>query len=235
MIQLNLLPDVKKEFIKAQKTRNKIIGVSIMVIIGSIGLTVLALVYVVGIQQIAIKLASDDIARKSRELQSIEDLGKYLTVQNQLQALPALHGNKTAYSRLFDALQQLIPSAPNNVGLTSIDAINEDKTIKLSGNAPTYEALNVFKDTLVNADVEYKLSGSDEVTKEKLFEAVEVQSLNLNRVNNSQVVSFDILVTYSEDVFKAGTKDVKVTVPNIQTTQSRLQSPQPVFNNGGGR
>lgn len=235
MIQLNLLPDIKKEFIRAQKTRNKIIGVSILVIIASVGLTVLAFVYVVGIQQIAIKLASDDINKKSKELRGIQDLGKYLTVQRQLESLPALHANKTAYSRLFDALQQLIPSAPNNVGLSSIEVLDSDKTVKLSGNAPTYEAVNVFKDTLVNADVEYKPDGAEEATKEKLFTAVEVQSLLLNRVNNSQVVSFDILVTYREDVFKAGTKDVKVTIPNIQTTQSKLQSPQPLFDNEGGR
>lgn len=234
MIELNLLPDIKKEFIKAQKSRNRVIAASVLLVIGSIGLTIVAFLYVVVGQQVVIAFINSDIESKTKSLQSKEDLGKYLTVQNQLEALPDLHANKTMYSRLYDYIPKLNPSAPNSVKLLTLVASDEDKTITFTGVTPTFQALNVFKDTLENASVEYKITADAETTKEKLFDRVTVQSAGLGRTSNRVLVNFTVLVNYKEEVFKASSSRLDVKVPNIKTTQSSLQSPKPVFDSGTG-
>jgi hypothetical protein len=234
MIQLNLLPDIKKEFLRAQKARNTVVSASIVTIIVTVGLTVLAYLYVTFGQQLQISLADGNIDKKSKELHNIAEIDKYLTLQNQLKALPTLHDSKTNYSRIFEYLPQLNPGAPYSINLLTLQVSNDDKTILFSGTSATFEALNVFKDTLANAQVEYKTNAeAQDVTREKLFDKITVDSAALGRVNNKVLVNFSIKANYKEEIFKSSTSAVKVSVPSIQTTQSVLQSPKPVFNGGG--
>src|SRR5438552_6596147 len=107
VIQLNLLPDIKKEFVNAQKTRALVISSSIIVTLAAIGLSILLFVYVTFLQQFQITLATSDIKSKEQQLNGITDLGKYLTIQNQLASLPDLHANKGIYSRLLNFLPVL--------------------------------------------------------------------------------------------------------------------------------
>lgn len=234
MIQLNLLPDIKKEFINAQRARNTVISGSILTIIVALGVTVLAFLYVFFGQQLQFILVNNDIASQSKTLKGISDLGKYLTVQNQLAALPALHEDKTIYSRLFDYLPTLNPSAPNNMTLASLQVDESQNTVLFTGISPTFEALNVFKDTLQNAELSYQAKGASEAIKTKLFPKVIVESATLGRTNNQLLVNFSIRGTYDDGAFAATSTNVVLNVPNIQTTQSVLQSPKPVFNSSGG-
>lgn len=233
MIQLNLLPDIKKEFIRAQRARNAVISASILTILISIGVVVVAALYVYAGQTIQIALANGDISSQTQQLKKISELDKYLTIQNQLSALPTLHKDKTIYSRLFDYLPILNPSAPNNMTLASLQVDEEQGTVLFTGTSPNFEALNVFKDTLQNAEVKYQADGSDKTIK--LFSKVIVEAATLGRTNNQLLVNFSIRGTYDDVVFAASTTNAQINVPNIQTTQSVLQSPKPVFNSGGNQ
>ena len=119
MIQLNLLPDLKKDFIKSQKTKGLVISISIIITICSFGLSALLFVYVNFLQQVQINLVTDSIEEKETKLESITDIDKYLTIQAQLSALPELHNGKGSYDRLFDYLSVINPGSPNNVYLTT--------------------------------------------------------------------------------------------------------------------
>ncbi|HEX4662000.1 MAG TPA: hypothetical protein VH144_00110 [Candidatus Saccharimonadales bacterium] len=232
MIQLNLLPDIKKEFIRAQRARNTVISSSILTVIVAVGVTVLAFLYVVFGQQLQFVLVNNDITSQSNKLKGISDLGKYLTIQNQLSALPTLHNNKTIYSRLFDYLPTLNPSAPNSMTLSSLQIDETQQTVLFTGTSQTFEALNVFKDTLQNAEISYQNSG--DMTKTKLFSKVIVEAATLGRTNNALLVNFSVRATYDPNAFASTSTNVTINVPNIQTTQSVLQSPKPVFNSSGG-
>ncbi|HKX23632.1 MAG TPA: hypothetical protein VJM46_00185, partial [Candidatus Saccharimonadales bacterium] len=156
MIQLNLLPDIKKEYINAQKTRALVMSSSILVTIVAVGLAILMFVYVTFLQQLQITLATNDIKDKERQVNSVQDLSKYLTVQNQLAALPELHANKGVYSRLLSFLPVLNPNAPSNITLTKLQLVALDKQVNFTGSTASFESLNVFVDTLRNAEVSYK-------------------------------------------------------------------------------
>lgn len=237
MIQLNLLPDLKKEFIKSQKNKSLVISTSILVTLGALGLSALLFVYVTFAQQVQISLMTDDINNKAKQLSDIKDINKYLTIQNQLSSIGKLHSEKGIYSRMFEFFGVLNPSAPNNINLTAAQLITSDKSIMFNGTTATFESLNIFVDTLKNVQVTYKAPGSDDMTKENMFEQVFVQNSGLGRTNNSQVVAFTVRAVYKDSVFSAVNTEVKAEVPSITTTQSSTQAPvpqqtqqQPLFN-----
>lgn len=225
MIQLNLLPDIKKEFINAQKTRALVMSTSIIVTIVAIGLGVLLFVYVTFLQQLQITLATNDIKGKEKQLNSVQDLSKYLTVQNQLASLPELHASKGIYSRLLSFLPVLNPTAPNNVVLSQLQVTTTDKLVSFTGSTGSFESLNVFVDTLGNAEIAYKdANGQDQ--KSKIFETVFVQSSAIDKTKGDTKVSFTVRATYAEVVFDARNTNVSASVPNIKTSQSVTESPK---------
>lgn len=227
MIQLNLLPDLKKEFIKAQKNKGLVITASIFVTLGALGLSALFFVYVTFAQQLQISLVTQDIERKAGELSAISDIDKYLTIQNQLESIGQLHNDKGAYSRLFEFFGVLNPSPPNNINLTAAQLVTSDKSVTFNGTTASFESLNVFVDTLKNAQVTYTVDGSDEQIKETMFEQVLVQNSGLGRVNEKQVVVFTVRAVYRDSVFSTVNNDVKVEVPAITTTPSATDAPVP--------
>lgn len=235
MIQLNLLPDLKKEFIKSQKTKGVVISASILVTIGAIGLSALLFVYVTFLQQLQINLATDDIKQKETQLSSVQDVSKYLTIQAQLAALPDLHNGKGSYSRLFDFLGVINPGPPNNVSLSNLQLSTLDKTITVSGTTASFETLNVFVDTLKHAEVSYKVNGQGETVTNKMFTQVLVQTSGLGHVGANNVVSFAIKTVYNQSVFDVQNTGMVAKVPNITTTQSVTQAPQQLFNDKAGQ
>ncbi len=237
MIQLNLLPDLKKEFLKAQKAKALVIAISIFVTLGAFALSALLFVYVTFVQQFQINLASDEISKKMQQLKAIPDVDKYLTVQNQLAALPGLHDSKGLYSRLYDFLGVLNPSAPNNVTLSDLRVITADKTIIFTGTTTSYQTLNTFVDTLKNASTSYKANGQGDFVSDKMFEQVLVQTADIIRSNNATVVGFTVKTTYHESMFDVRNTEMTAKVPNITTTPSVTQSPnapQQLFNGKPG-
>ncbi|HSE29012.1 MAG TPA: hypothetical protein VLA77_00300 [Candidatus Saccharimonadales bacterium] len=227
MIQLNLLPDLKKEFINAQKTKHLVITSSILVTLIAAGISVLLFFYVNFGQQFQITLITNAINDKSEELSSISDVDQYLTIQNQLAALDPLHASKGVYSRLFSFLNILNPSPPNNVNLSNVQVAASESSIVFTGTTGSFEALNVFIDTLKNAQVEFKPNGEGDLTKESMFSQVMTQSSGLAKSNNQTVVSFTIKAFYNAPVFDAKNTDVQAIVPNITTTQSVTGAPIP--------
>ncbi|HKX72739.1 MAG TPA: hypothetical protein VJM32_01855 [Candidatus Saccharimonadales bacterium] len=234
MIQLNLLPDLKKEFIKAQKAKAMVITIAIFVTLGAFAVSALLFVYVTFVQQFQVNLASDDIGRKMKELKEIPDVDKYLTVQNQLASLPDLHNNKGQYSRLFDFLAVLNPSAPNNVTLTELRLGTDDKSILFTGTTASFQTLNTFVDTLKNGEASFKQGGQGDPITEKMFEQVLVQTADIVRNNNTTVVGFSVKTTYKESVFDVKNTELTAKVPSITTTPSVTQSPNPLFNSNSG-
>jgi hypothetical protein len=233
MIQLNLLPDIKKEFINAQKTRAVVMSSSILVTIVAVGLAVLMFVYVTFLQQLQITLATNDIKDKEKQLNSVQDLSKYLTIQNQLASLPELHASKGVYSRLLSFLPVLNPNAPNNVALTKLQLIALDKQVNFTGSTASFESLNVFVDTLRNAEVSYKDSSS-QPQKSKMFESIMVQNSSIDKLNGKSSVSFTVIAQYVEPAFDAHNTEVTASVPNIKTSQSVTESPK-LFSSEGNQ
>jgi Tfp pilus assembly protein PilN len=145
MIQFNLLPDIKIQYLRANRQKHTVVLVSSAVTVISIAILAVLLVMVYVLQKKNIADLSRDIKTSSGQLQSTPDLDKILTVQNQLKALPALHDEKPVANRFFDVLGQATPPKASNIR-TVADYVQH--TITISGNADSLNTINVYIDRL---------------------------------------------------------------------------------------
>lgn len=238
MIQLNLLPDIKREFIKAQKIRNKVISLSILLMIGVIGALVVLFLFANGAQRFQMSYLDGQIDQKAKELADQKDLDKYLTIQSQLAALPGLHSAKGQNSRMFEYLVRLNPAAPDNVRISKLSLDTTGKVLALEGFADNYKSLNVFKKTLENADLVYR--EGDQESKEKLFVDVQFSQVGVgdqqSGTTTKKVASFTATLTYTDKAFAADVQSPTVQVPAMNITNSVTGTPsvtdtQQIFEN----
>lgn len=219
MIQLNLLPDIKKEFLKAERLKRNIISLSILISIAAVGLTVLLALYVHGAQRIARNQVENDISKYTKELEGIQDLSKILTVQNALAALPGLHQQKHANPRMFDYLKVLVP---NEVSLSKLDLQHPQSTLTISASAADYKSLNVFADTLKNA--QFSHGSEDQKTSITPFTKVTVLSANNSADPQRAGIDFSLSMTFDPVIFDEKSTNPLMTVPNITTGQGFVKS-----------
>lgn len=226
MITLNLLPDVKLEYLRSRRLQARVMAIASIVTLAAVGLVVVAALWVYGGQAVQKKVLEDEITKRTNELKGVAEINEYLTIQNQLTHLTDLHNGKNDFSRLLTFLPALNPAVPNNVTLSVIEMKVEDvdeNSLTLQGEARDYTGLNTFRDTLKNAVFTYE--GNDD--KQALFEEVSVASSSLERSRNGgAVVSFKIETTYNPDAFRFENKSVRVSVPTKNTTQSVQAAPE---------
>jgi Tfp pilus assembly protein PilN len=218
MIQFNLLPDVKLEFMKAQRMRRLFLSVAVLV--SAVSLLVLGLL--IGANQLGKKHLADltkDIASESKKLQDEPKLNNILTVQNQLHSLTDLHGKKPALSRLFDYLNRLTPAAISISNYTSDTAAN---TITISGTADALSTVNQYVDTLKFTT--YSLVGANSSTKTPAFKAIVLSSFGLSSAGNQGAASFSISFSYDPVIFDI-TKTTVLNIPSLVSTRSSTGTP----------
>lgn len=222
MIQLNLLPDVKLLYMKAQRQRRLVLSASILITGGAVVLLLLTL-SVNGLQKKHINDLTKDIAKENSELQNKPNINKILTVQNQLESLTALHDQEPAAARLFDYLNQVTPDS------TSITTFNIDfnaGTATITGTADTLSNVNKYVDTL--KFITYTTNENSKPTP--VFSNVVLSSFGLNTGTKdaSQAASFTITLSYDKTIFDI-TKKVTLKVPSATTTRSQVSQPSDLF------
>lgn len=222
MIQLNLLPDVKMEYIRAQRARRLVFTVSILATIASVGLLLLLLT-VSGLQKKHLNDLSKDISSEGKQLQREPNISKILTVQNQLQSLTSLHSSKPAGARLFGYLNDVTP-AKVNISDFKIDFTQQTATI--TGTSDSLSDVNKYADTLKFTTY----TTSDNSSKTPAFSNIVLSSFSLNTGSQaaSQAANYTITLSYDPAIFDI-TKDVKLLVPVLVTTRSQLDQPTDLF------
>ncbi len=232
MIGLNLLPDVKKEFLKAQRTRNMVISFSILAMLIAGGLSAFLAVYVYIGQGKAIDLVKQDIAKNQTTLQNKPEINKYLTIQSQLSALQSLHDkdHQVIYSRIFDYLVKLSPAAPYGVALGSVKISNDTATIDMQGstNSQQLQSLDVFKNTLEKAKLSYTVDGK--TTEVSLFSSVVLKSAALTQDSGAKGVSFEFELVYTPEAFWPGVTNIELIVPKQTVSDAQNNAPSEIFN-----
>lgn len=234
MIEINLIPDVKQELLRAQRARAFVVSVSIVVGIVAIGIVVLLAVYVYGVQAVRQNLANDAINKGSAQLSSVEDLSKVLTIQNQLKQIDTLNEGKMLDSRIFDMLSAVVPPAPNQVQVASIALNAETKTIIIEGQTPAYDSVEVFKKTIGGAVVTYTRDG--EAQEDKLAEEVSISEVSYGEDSNGQrVVRFKLSFVYPDSFLSADISAIVIKLTNTgNVTDSYLGVPRSIFVTEGG-
>jgi hypothetical protein len=218
MIQFNLLPEVKLQFIKAQRMRRLILSIAVAVSL----LSLVLLGLVVGAHQLGKKHLSDlsrDISSESKKLQEEPQLNDILTVQNQLQSLTTLHAGKPAVARLFDYLNRLTPA---QISLTNYTSDFTTQAVTVTGSADALSTVNQYIDTLKFTTYSLK---EDTSTKTKAFKAVVLSSFSLSSATDkSKGANFGISFTYDPAIFDI-TKKLDLSVPSLISTRSNTAQP----------
>ena len=207
MIQFNLLPEVKKQYIKAKRLKRLIMSISTIAIVASLSIVFLLFGVVQFSQKNNISDLTNDIEAEVSKLQEIEDLDKILTIQSQLETLPQLHEEKPETSRLFTYLNQVTP-VEVKIGEVNLDIINS--TMEITGTGDSLAAVNKYADTL--KFVEYS-TGEDEDRFKPFSQVI----TDLNR--DAERASYTITLEYDPLIFD-NKLDVTMIVPEQVTTRS---------------
>lgn len=219
MIQFNLLPDVKLEYIKSNRLKRSVIMLAVIISGVSIGIFILLFLMVNLLQKQQIKNQTKDIKNYSEQLENTPDLNKILTVQNQLLSLPELHDKKVVAARLFPYLTQVTPAK------ASISRLNVDftaNTMTITGTADSLNTVNKFVDTLKFTNFKTTTDSSDK----KAFSEVVLQTFS----RDDKSASYQINLKYDPTIFY-GADEVTLTVPKIITTRSETEKPDALFQN----
>lgn len=217
MIQFNLLPDVKIAFIKARHAKRLVILGAAIVTSIAVTVMVLLILAVHVVQKNHLKNLRNDIQAKGNQLREEPDLGKILTVQQQLNSLDGLHQNKPASERLGTYLSQVTPS---DITISHFSADFDAKTMSFDGTAPSLKAVNKFIDTL-----KFTTYKSGDMTG-NAFSAVVLASFSRAEqpTDNTSMATYQITLTYDQAIMN-GIEDVSLVVPQTTTTRSSTQRP----------
>lgn len=204
MVQFNLLPDVKLQYIRVERTKKLVYTIAGLVSVISLALFLIALVSVDVLQKSEMNSAGTSVDKASSQLKGITQVNNIITVQNQLKSLVSLHQNKNITSRIFTYLPQLTPA---NVSINKLDLDLTKDTMDISGTANSQQDVNTFVDTLKFAT--YKVASTD--TPKAAFTSVVESGFSITANN----ISYSISVQY----------DPKLFANNLLDSQGKPQAP----------
>lgn len=215
MIEINLLPDVKRELIKAQRTRSKVVTFAIIVSVVSIAIVVILAIYVFAVQSVRSNMATTAIDEGSAKLSGVQDLPKTLTIQNQLTKLAALNANKKIDSRIFDILVAIIPPVPNNVQISNLTVDSQSGTITIEGQAQnSYAAVEVFKKTIGDTMLKYT-DVSNQQQSINLASNISTNNTSYGEdASGNKVLRFTLSFNYALEAFSPDSKSLTLSVAN---------------------
>jgi len=231
MIEINLVPDVKQELLKAQSIRNRVITVSIFIGIMSVVVVTILALYVTTVQAVRSSIADASIKTGSEKLAEVTDLTKTLTIQNQLTKISSLNSGKKINSRIFAVLNAIIPPAPNNVQISNLSIDSTSGTIVIDGQAAnSYAAVEVFKKTIAGAI--FKYTDVDGNAQEVVL-ATNISTSNTSYgedTTGSKVLRFTLSFTYAPELFSPEPTKISIAIlVDGNVTDSYLGVPKSVF------
>ena len=231
MIEINLLPNVKRELLKTRAMRNRVISISFLVGGASI-VAVVVLALILGSQIAAEAVQNGVIKDRNDKLMAVEDLNKVVTIQHQLTKINEQHSGKKINSRIFDVVTAVNPVAPNNVSFSDIKVNPGSKTITLEGSAVNgYSALETLKKTILNTKVQ--TTGGDKSSEVSLTKEIKDGDTSFGENSEGKkVLQFSFSFEYAEELLAPannGTVSVLTPTGKVDVTDSRQGIPDSLF------
>jgi len=222
MIEVNLIPDVKQEYIRAQRMRSMVVSGSIFAMIGAAGLVVV-LGGFLGMQKVAEVVQDRNIEKEYAALRGTKNIGDLLTIQNQLSKIPDVNKNKVVSSRLFDVMTAINPLPPNDIRMSSVSLNPSKNTITIEGSAAgSFTATDILTKTITKTSIE-----TDATTK-PLAGEVTLSDTNYGQdANGAKVLRFKLSFKYPKELFSNSVSRVDIVSPTgrIDATDSKAHVP----------
>jgi len=230
MIEINLIPDVKQEFLRAQRMRNTAVSFSIIIGLASAGVVVL-LGVLLGAQLVHETIQKNSIVREFDNLKKVNGISDLLTLQSQLGSVSSLNESRSMTSRAFDTLVAITPAGQNEIKISNVTISPTNTTMTIEGSTPNgYSATDVFRKTILNTKVLYG-TGSD-VQTIPLTESVEMGSTSYGEdAAGQRVLRFKLSFTYPSQLLTNSGKSVRVESPTgkVDVTDSKTRVPDSLF------
>lgn len=161
--EINLVPDIKTEMIKALKLRNLILFLCMAVSAAAIGALVV-LGGIVGGQEVALGAKENTLDLMSETIGSYDDLSDFLTIKDQLGKLSSISTNRNVLSRTFGILSALLPKGEDTIKISelTVDFSTDRPTLSFeaqanAGKSPfiDYNVLDAFKKSMPYMKYDY--------------------------------------------------------------------------------
>jgi hypothetical protein len=230
MIEINLVPDVKQELIRAKRIRTIVVSTTVLIGLVVVAIVILLAVYLFAVQTVRNDLANKSIAEKNAQLANIDDLSETLTIQHQLAELSRIYDQTNIDSRFFDLLAAINPSAPNQVSFSMARIDTETKTVRLEGQAVNgYIAADVLKKTILGTDLSYKEDNESKTVE--LTDEVSTSDLSYGEdATGKKVLRFTMSFVYNDAFFARSSQNAIIVRPDRQNvTDSYLRLPESLF------
>jgi len=220
MVEFNLLPDIKLEYLKTKRLEHLVTVISTVVGCLAVAVFVFLFVYTNVYQKVKLDNLNTQIGNYSASLKSNSSLDQILTVQNQLETLPSLEAQAPTTSRLFGYIAQVTPI---NATISSLNVNYSTNSIVISGNADSLATVNTYIDTLKYSTFDDTTTG---VKNQPAFNTIVLSSFNYtnNASSSGQSAQYSITCNFAPVLFKS-TDKISLIVPNEITTQSILNQP----------
>lgn len=222
MIEINLLPAVKREYLKAQQMKHTVVVASVLMSLLAVVLMLLLLGYVRVMQPRHQKNVQADIDSALRDSKKKENAVKVVTVQGALEQIPNLQDKKMITSSIFTYLKEF---TPRDISYSNIKLDLVEKTIVLQGTSTNFEKANILANNLKSAKFTY--SSGDEKNSISPFTSVVFDGLSKSEVvQDNKSVTFQITFKIDPVIFDQSAKSGEITV-NASSEDLLLPSDKP--------
>lgn len=231
MIEINLIPDVKQEYLKAQSMRAKVTSVSVLISMVAVGVIVFLVAYM-GTQLVREGAVDKSVNDEYTTLMNKNpDLNNIVTIQNQLANISELNNSKHITSRILEVLSAINPEAPNDVKMTAVTLNPTEQTLSIEAIAKNgFQAADIFKKTILNTNVTYTLDGKDQTVP--LTNTVDLGEVSYGTdAAGTKVLRFKLSFEYAGDLLSNMAQGVKIVTPTgkVDVTDSKIYVPDSLF------
>lgn len=163
MTQINLIPDVKRDLLRAQAIRNFVIFISVIAGGASIAIVFIAFGIFGGLL-ITTGLNESNIKSKFETLSKTSDIDETIIVQSQLSEISKIQKNAPRTSRLMNQIISAIHTkGANEVQFSSVNYNPSTRTVTIEGQTKNgYSALEGFKKTVRETKILYRETAKKE-------------------------------------------------------------------------
>lgn len=201
MIQVNLIPDVKLELVKAQRHRDTVILSSIIASAVAVTFLIIVALWVFLGQGVTLRGLTEDIKSSHAQFVAIEDIEKTVTLSNQMANIDSSHQQKSMTSRVFGLLNALsMTGTENSIAVSNFTINTDSKTMTITAQTETagFEAVDVFR---------------------KNFEAMEMIYIEADRTAVPNALRDEPLTKHKDELADFVASDIAIT--NMAYIESR--------------
>ena len=152
--EISLVPEVKRNMIKAMKFRNILLFCCIVIMAISGGIVMVMLTVWEG-QNITMSGQDSRMNAMSDKLNEYGSLSEFLTIQQQLKEINEINGNKKVLSRVFPVLSVILPQGPDTITISELTVNMDENTLTFDAQADAkvspyidYRVLEAFKKSI---------------------------------------------------------------------------------------